>query len=200
MLRAHSKERPRTEALPSIHLSQLSYTTVGCYFYSHESNRTYQETVMDVFHYSKRAGIPYRSVLLDSWWYGERYYGGMYRWDQIISQRSSYFPDGGLEALHKATNWPLILHAGLWVGRNTEPLPAGSPRCSHSPAGLPPYAANSSYDWQSTDCASLPGNAFALWDEIFWQVRLVWQCIGSSANVTSLGGIGLCRPKCLGWL
>ena len=33
-----------------------------------EQGKTYEETLLDVADYAKSAGIPYRHILLDSWW------------------------------------------------------------------------------------------------------------------------------------
>ena len=55
--------------------------------------------------YADRVSIPYRHVLLDSWWYFKGANGGVSTWDAM----PSVFPHG-LEYLYNATGWVQQLH------------------------------------------------------------------------------------------
>ena len=77
---AGDKKARAVDADAGIMLSHLGYSTTAAYFYSPEGakgtwpnlipGKTFEETIVDVYEYAKRVGLPYRSVLLDSWWYG----------------------------------------------------------------------------------------------------------------------------------
>ena len=49
----------------------LGYSTDNgaFYYYDGEPNKTMEATLLDVHAYAKAAGLPYKHVLLDSWWY-----------------------------------------------------------------------------------------------------------------------------------
>ncbi len=38
------------------------------YYYQTEPNKTYEDTLLDVHAYAQAERIPYRYILLDSWW------------------------------------------------------------------------------------------------------------------------------------
>ena len=69
LLAASGKERYAYRRDPAN--QQLGYSTDNgaYYYYQTEPGKTYEETLLDVAAYAKRAAIPYRYVLLDSWWY-----------------------------------------------------------------------------------------------------------------------------------
>ena len=50
--------------------------------------KNYEETMLDVYAFAQREKIPYRSMLLDSWWYGEYQHNGsgMLSWDESSSK------------------------------------------------------------------------------------------------------------------
>ena len=39
------------------------------YYYQQEPNKTYEDTLLDVYDYAQQENIPFRYILLDSWWY-----------------------------------------------------------------------------------------------------------------------------------
>lgn len=44
--------------------------TAGAFYYYHtEPNKDYEQTILDVKSYATQQNIPYRHILLDSWWY-----------------------------------------------------------------------------------------------------------------------------------
>lgn len=72
--------KPRTPFDASIVTSHLGYSTTAYYFYSTEGasgsgkdlkpGKNFEDTITDVYGYSRAEAIPYRWVLLDSWWCG----------------------------------------------------------------------------------------------------------------------------------
>eukprot|EP00756_Hemistasia_phaeocysticola_P006011 Hpha_TRINITY_DN13618_c0_g1::TRINITY_DN13618_c0_g1_i1::g.122626::m.122626 len=97
-------------------MQTLGYSTDNgaYYYYQTEPGKNYEDTLHDVKKYSEKVGIPYRYILLDSWWYYKGGKGGVSTWDA----RPDIFPSG-LEALYKATNWPQQLHNRYWSPNTT---------------------------------------------------------------------------------
>lgn len=60
------------------------------YYYQKERNKTYEETVLDVVKYATTAGIPYRYLQYDSWWYFKSVGDGVKNW----TAKSDVFPHG----------------------------------------------------------------------------------------------------------
>lgn len=96
----------------------LGYSTDnGAYYYYHtEAGKNYEETIIDVRADAEHRGLPYKYVLLDSWWY---YQGcdngcGVVAWDA----RPDIFPDG-LSGLQSKTRWPYQLHNKYWDAKTT---------------------------------------------------------------------------------
>jgi hypothetical protein len=78
----------------------------------------YEQTLYDVHDYAASAGIPYRHVQLDSWWYikaatahGPR--GGTKSW----SPAPNTFPDG-LTAFSRKSGWRITAHNRMWSSEN----------------------------------------------------------------------------------
>ncbi|ETN98481.1 hypothetical protein RFI_39015, partial [Reticulomyxa filosa] len=63
-------------------LQYLGYSTDnGAFYYYHtEANKTYQQTIIDVHSYAVNVHVPYRYILLDSWWYYQGYKDGLLNW------------------------------------------------------------------------------------------------------------------------
>ena len=55
--------------------------------------------------YSKAEAIPYKHILLDSWWYTKGDAGGLKEWDATTDT----FPDG-LKAFADKTQWKFQMH------------------------------------------------------------------------------------------
>lgn len=79
-----------------------------------EPGRNYQQTLTDVYKYAEESDIPYKFILLDSWWYfkGER--DGVLNWTAM----PNIFPGGnkGMQNLTLSTNWHTIAHNRFVVG------------------------------------------------------------------------------------
>lgn len=96
-------------------LQTLGYSTDNgaYYYYNTESGKNYQQTLIDVKTYADDAGIPYRYVLLDSWWYYKGVGDGVKEWIAM----DSIFPDG-LDYVRNATGWPIQGHNRYWAVDN----------------------------------------------------------------------------------
>lgn len=94
-------------------LQYIGYTTDnGMYYYYHtEGNTTYQDTLSTVHKYSVANSIPYRYVLLDSWWY---YRGASTNGVTNWTERPDVFP-AGLAELYRDTGWLVQAHNRYWA-------------------------------------------------------------------------------------
>jgi len=100
-------------------ISHLGYNTDNgaYYYYQTEANKTYLDTLLDVYDYSRQLGIPYRHALLDSWWYYKGWSDGVKNWTAM----ESIFPGGneGIRNLFDQTGWPFIAHNRWWSNDTT---------------------------------------------------------------------------------
>ena len=70
----------------------------------------YQDTLLAVHEYAQKEAIPYRHVLLDSWWYTKGAVGGLKEWDATPST----FPDG-LKSFADKTGWKFQMHNRMYA-------------------------------------------------------------------------------------
>ena len=75
--------------------------------------KDYQDAMEGVYEYSKAEGIPYKHILLDSWWYTKGDGGGLKEWDAT----NATFPDG-LKAFADKTGWQFQMHNRYWSDNN----------------------------------------------------------------------------------
>jgi hypothetical protein len=109
--------RPTDQAEHAVHddltVQYLSYYTDNgaYYYYLTEPGKTYEQTIVDVWEYSRARGIPYRALQLDSWWYFKGRDQGVLRWDA----RPEVFPSG-LKGLQERLggNVPIVAHNRWW--------------------------------------------------------------------------------------
>eukprot|EP01034_Spumella_vulgaris_P024040 gene24040-30337_t len=89
----------------------LGYTTDnGAYYYYHtEPGQDYEQTLVAVKKYADSLSIPYKYVLLDSWWYYKGSNGGVANWTAL----PEVFPNG-VEALWNQTGWFVQAHNRYW--------------------------------------------------------------------------------------
>lgn len=80
------------------------------YYYNPIPNETYMETLWRVHKYAERVGIPYKHVLLDSWWYIKGAGNGVKEW----SPDNNTFPNG-VDELRKRTGWRITAHNRMWA-------------------------------------------------------------------------------------
>jgi hypothetical protein len=108
LLKQNGKERYAYQK--DLAMQYLGYSTDNgaYYYYQTEKNKNYEDTLIDVLAYAKKESIPYKYVLLDSWWYfkgGD----GVKTWEA----RPDIFPDG-IAGFWKKTKWPTQLHNRMW--------------------------------------------------------------------------------------
>lgn len=82
---------------------------------AHSSSRcssNYLDALMAVFNESVVRDIPYKVILLDSWWYYKGIGDGVKNWTAM----PSVFPGGnaGMRELAAATGWKIIAHNRYW--------------------------------------------------------------------------------------
>ena len=85
--------------------------------YHTEQGKNYEQTLIDVYTDSVQRSIPYKHMLLDSWWYYKGNLNGAKNWTAM----TSIFPDG-LQALHANITMPFIGHNRWWCASH-HPLP-----------------------------------------------------------------------------
>eukprot|EP01064_Diplonema_japonicum_P033984 TRINITY_DN6871_c0_g1_i1.p1 TRINITY_DN6871_c0_g1~~TRINITY_DN6871_c0_g1_i1.p1 ORF type:complete len:747 (+),score=140.47 TRINITY_DN6871_c0_g1_i1:43-2283(+) len=113
LLKLHGKTTVHRDSDPI--LKVLGYNTDhGAYYYYHpERNMTMGETVLAVYKQAQEQQIPYKYILLDSWWYFKGTQGGVTNWTAM----PSVFPPGGNAALKdftQRTGWMVIGHNRFW--------------------------------------------------------------------------------------
>jgi hypothetical protein len=107
-------------------LSHLGYSTDnGAYYYYNTAlngTHNYDQTLTELHKYTEKAGIRYKYVLLDSWWYyranssdstGNNAGSGVKNW----VPRPEVFPDG-IESLTDKTGWLVQAHNRYWADDN----------------------------------------------------------------------------------
>ena len=72
--------------------------------------KDYQQTLIDVHEYAEQEKIPYKYILLDSWWYYQGVGGGVTEW----IGRPDIFPEGN-SYLRNKTGWPIMGHNRYWA-------------------------------------------------------------------------------------
>lgn len=99
-------------------LNNLGYSTDnGAYYYYHVDNETgrwkqaesFEKTQIDVKAYADSEGIPYRYILLDSWWYPKDEHGGVTTW----TADPTIYPHG-LYSMWETTNLRVQGHNRYW--------------------------------------------------------------------------------------
>lgn len=75
------------------------------YYYNTEPGEDYEQTLVAVKAYADKVGLPYKYVLLDSWWYYRGANGGVANW----TARPEIFPNG-IESLYEKTGWLVQAH------------------------------------------------------------------------------------------
>lgn len=96
----------------------LGYNTDhGAYYYYTTANYSdYSQVLGAVYNYSVALGIPYKYVLLDSWWYYKGIGGGVANW----TARPDVFEGGaaGVRELVELSNWKITAHNRYWSSDN----------------------------------------------------------------------------------
>ena len=101
-----------TNRMKDVTLDYLQYSTDNgaYYYYHHDVNKTYQETILALKDYiDNEIHLPVRSWLMDSWFYYKGADDGVKEW----TARPDIFPDG-LSKLRKQLNWLTMAHNRYW--------------------------------------------------------------------------------------
>ncbi|EDQ85462.1 uncharacterized protein MONBRDRAFT_34228 [Monosiga brevicollis MX1] len=96
-------------------LQYLGYNTDhgAYYYYKPDAGGDYNSTLVRLWESANKQAIPYKWILLDSWWYYKGPHDGVLNWTAM----PSIFPPGGVEGLqefNKITQWPVIGHNRWW--------------------------------------------------------------------------------------
>eukprot|EP01052_Picozoa_sp_SAG31_P006490 SAG31_NODE_299_length_18114_cov_3.533777_9_plen_530_part_00 len=171
--------KPRASPSSSVSLQYLGYSTTGAYFYAHRKNETYAQTLLAVKADAEAQQIPYKWMLIDSWWYHEgptpgprdegicfRGFGGTtWQWDTRpippAKNCSGNFPDGGWRGFAKQLDLPFMMHISEWAGRKVS-----GKKATPNPFGPPPYSVADPRGWIVEDDCSVPQTQ-TFWDGIF---------------------------------
>lgn len=176
LLQQYGKPRPAADA--SVSLQYLGYSSTAAYFYAHRNNETYEQTMLAVKEYAEQVSLPYKWMLIDSWWYHEgavpgpqdtgicfEGFGGVsWQWDSKpippAANCSGNFPSGWRGFAEKL-GLPMMLHISEWSGSKI----SGKNKVPNK-FGPPPYSKSSAEDWIVENACSAP-QTFEFWDMIF---------------------------------
>ncbi len=107
-----------TKRTSDVTLVNLQFSTDnGAYYYYNTGGKgiNYQDAMIKVFKDARKAGIPFRQWLMDSWWYFKEQGGsGLQNW----TARPDIFPDG-IQAVTRATKWDIVAH-NRWFAASTD--------------------------------------------------------------------------------
>ena len=93
---------------PTLQYLGFSTDNGAYYYYTTEQGKTYQEALTDVEAYSDREGIPYRYILLDSWWYFQGPSKGLIKWEPMPQPPPTPTPDPNHQMGADAASVPFI--------------------------------------------------------------------------------------------
>eukprot|EP00054_Salpingoeca_dolichothecata_P014018 m.78605 g.78605 ORF g.78605 m.78605 type:complete len:753 (+) comp20774_c0_seq2:47-2305(+) len=115
LLKNYGKTRQGIEK--DITLQYLGYSTDnGAYYYYNYSPRhfaNYQEMLIALRQYADRVGLPYKWILLDSWWYYKGWEEGVKEW-----LATPFIFPRGLDYVYNATGWAIQGHNRYWATNN----------------------------------------------------------------------------------
>lgn len=83
------------------------------YYYNPIPNKTYEDTLYEVYEYAQREGLPYRHLQLDSWWYIKGAGKGTKSW----TPAPGTFPRGIGYTVNR-TGWRITAHNRMWSSDN----------------------------------------------------------------------------------
>jgi hypothetical protein len=97
---------------PLARLSSHPFTPVPQYYYTTGTYANYSAALSAVANYSSALNIPYRALLLDSWWYFKGTADGVKNWTAM----PSIFTGGnaGIRELVDQTGWKITAHNRYW--------------------------------------------------------------------------------------
>eukprot|EP00054_Salpingoeca_dolichothecata_P012674 m.70327 g.70327 ORF g.70327 m.70327 type:complete len:763 (+) comp20068_c0_seq1:336-2624(+) len=113
LLAYYGKERKGIEN--DFTLSYIGYSTDNgaFYYYDNMPYPNYEDALIAVKNYSDSVGIPYKWILLDSWWYYKGVGDGVKEWIAM----GNIFPHG-LDYFYNQTGWLIQGHNRYWATDN----------------------------------------------------------------------------------
>ena len=160
LLEKHGKARGGSAAdFTSTHLG-FNTDNGAYYYYNTGAYQNYSVALAAVSDYAKAQGIPYRFVLLDSYWYyKDPPKGGVINW--TAQDGPGWFTGGnaGIRALVEYTGWKIIAHNRYWSPNTT-------------------YARQNGGDWDFFIDGAGTGTMAVPLDQAFW----VWLLTSSAAE------------------
>jgi hypothetical protein len=112
MMKKHGTKR-LTDADTTLKYLGYSTDNGAYYYYKPAPGKSYEETLLDVHDYAAQEQIPYKTLLLDSWWYTQGKGGGVKEWEPT----DQAFPHG-FDAFRKSTGWDMQMHNRMWSNDN----------------------------------------------------------------------------------
>jgi len=100
--------KARTSPTADILIQYLGYWTDNgaYYYYTTEPNKTYSDTMIDVYKYVTSTGLPVKNYQFDSWWYFKGINQGVSLWEPT----PTIFPEGMAYVYENMGHTPLALH------------------------------------------------------------------------------------------
>eukprot|EP01006_Ploeotia_vitrea_P025487 TRINITY_DN58345_c0_g2_i1.p1 TRINITY_DN58345_c0_g2~~TRINITY_DN58345_c0_g2_i1.p1 ORF type:complete len:748 (-),score=61.40 TRINITY_DN58345_c0_g2_i1:94-2337(-) len=116
--------KPRSPREHDYTLQNIGYSTDnGAFYYYHtQKNKTYEQTLLDVKKYADSLKLPYKYILLDSWWYFKGPHGGVTQWTAM----PSIFPHN-LTWFYNHTGWRIQGHNRYWSPKTPYAKQNGGP-------------------------------------------------------------------------
>jgi hypothetical protein len=149
LLVAHAKQR----LLPNVSVAvrALMYSADGYPYYDPASGNgtcgNYEDVYLALQKGNRAQGLPYRTSMLDSFWYGQAVFDGVWRWDDRSPCFRSRFPRG-LPWLRRELGMEFVAHLGTWLQAS-------------------PYAARYKFVNDAASPYALPAEA-EFWEDLFW--------------------------------
>ena len=108
----YGKEDANVAYEKDVTLQYLGFTTDNgaYYYYNTVPDMNYQQTVESIKSYADDLRIPYKYILLDSWFYYRGSNDGVKEWDAM----PEVFPDG-VESVFENTGWYVQAHNRYWA-------------------------------------------------------------------------------------
>lgn len=98
--------------------AHLGYNTDNgaYYYYETEKGKNYLQTLLDVHKEATRLKLPFRHVLIDSWWYPQDEHGGVTDWSPKLDVFEGGWAD--FDTLRDETGWKFTMHNRFWSSQS----------------------------------------------------------------------------------
>ena len=116
LLGTHGKQRTLPDVSPAV--SSLMYSADAYPYYDPPSGNStcgnYEDLYIALAKANRAQRLPYRTSMLDSFWYGQAVHGGVWTWDAASPCFTSRFPRG-LPWLRQQMGIDFVAHLGTWL-------------------------------------------------------------------------------------